>query len=193
MPLAESPFLAANFLRREPIGVVAAMPASTGGYFMGLCKVMAALVTGNSVVLQPSPLCSASSVEIANAIMAEPEIPVGIFHLSARMATIVVGDPTDPETDFGPVVCEAARDRIESYVSRAVEAGARVVTGGTRPDIADGVEPTLIDGVINDMEIARNEIFGPVLAVLTYKDLNHAVTIANDTDYGLSATIWSED
>jgi len=107
-----------------------------------------------------------------------------------------VGDPSDPETFIGPLVAERQRDRVEGYLKSGKDEGARVVVGGGRPaDQPRGwfVEPTVFADVKNDMKIAREEIFGPVLAVIPYGDENDAVKIANDSDYGLSGTVWTGD
>jgi aldehyde dehydrogenase (NAD+) len=95
------------------------------------------------------------------------------------------------------MVSERQWDRVHSYIRRGVEEGARIVVGGPdRPDgLSDGyfVRPTLFADVTNDMTIAREEIFGPVLSVLTYRDDDDAVEIANDTTYGLQAYVFSSD
>ncbi|GAA5080833.1 betaine-aldehyde dehydrogenase [Thermocatellispora tengchongensis] len=110
-----------------------------------------------------------------------------------------VGDPMDPATGIGPLVSERQRDRVEGYVEVGRREGARVVTGGGRPalpaDLAGGwfVAPTLLAGVDNAMRVAREEIFGPVLAVIAYDGEDEAVAIANDSPYGLSGSVWSAD
>jgi acyl-CoA reductase-like NAD-dependent aldehyde dehydrogenase len=110
---------------------------------------------------------------------------------------IVVGDPFDPSTTMGPVVSAAQRDRIKGFVTGATEDGARVVAGG--PDAPDGldrgffVRPTVLSGVTNAMTVSREEVFGPVLVLLPYRDENEAVALANDTPFGLSAGVWSSD
>jgi aldehyde dehydrogenase (NAD+) len=92
---------------------------------------------------------------------------------------------------------ERQRERVQSYIRRGIEEGARVVVGGPgHPEgMPDGyfVRPTIFADVTNDMTIAREEIFGPVLSILTYRDEDHAVEIANDTTYGLHAYIFSSD
>ena len=106
------------------------------------------------------------------------------------------GDPHDPATVVGPLVAERQRDRVEGYVRLAVEAGARVVAGGTRPaHLARGwyVAPTILGDVDNTMRVAREEIFGPVLCLIPYEDEDDAVRIANDSQYGLSGGVWSAD
>ena len=119
-----------------------------------------------------------------------------VERLAASMAAMKVGDPTDPATDLGPLTLERQRDRVESYIAVGREEGARVVTGGGRPAGLDRgwfVEPTLFDRVERSMRIAQEEIFGPVLAVLAYDDLEDAIAIANDSDYGLYASVFTTD
>jgi aldehyde dehydrogenase (NAD+) len=110
---------------------------------------------------------------------------------------VTVGDPTSPETQVGPVVSRIQFDRVEDYISKGIAEGAKVVVGGEgRPKgLSKGyyVQPTIFSNVNNQMLIAREEIFGPVLAILPYRDEEEAVQIANDTPYGLQAFVWSGD
>jgi aldehyde dehydrogenase (NAD+) len=116
---------------------------------------------------------------------------------TAKMADFPAGDPRDPATAIGPMVSEQQWERVQNYIRRGVEEGARIVAGGPgHPEgLADGyfVRPTLFADVTNDMTIAREEIFGPVISILTYRDDDDAVEIANDTDYGLQAYVFSSD
>ena len=105
---------------------------------------------------------------------------------------IKVGDPRDPATIVGPVVTSAQRDRIEAGVARAVEAGAKIIAGGGRPDMRKGwfVNPALVGGLDNQAKLAREEIFGPVSVVLTYRTVEEAIRIANDSALGLKAYLF---
>jgi acyl-CoA reductase-like NAD-dependent aldehyde dehydrogenase len=121
-----------------------------------------------------------------------------VSRLAARAATIVVGQPDDWETDLGPVISARSRDRILGYIAGAVADGATVAFGGKVPageEFAEGfwVEPTILANVRPDMPVACEEIFGPVLSVLSYSTIDEAVAIANGTEYGLAASVWSRD
>jgi aldehyde dehydrogenase (NAD+) len=106
-----------------------------------------------------------------------------------------VGDPLAPQTDIGPLISQRQRDRVERYIGLGITEGARLITGGGRPDIDTGwyVQPTLFAEVGNQMTIAREEIFGPVAAVIPYRDEAQAVTLANDSEYGLAGAVWTAD
>lgn len=116
---------------------------------------------------------------------------------AATARDVVVGDPADAKTDLGPVVNERQYDRVQSLIDAGVSAGATLAEGGPgRPDgLQSGwyVRPTVFSNVSNDMAIARDEIFGPVLSILPYTDEDEAVAIANDSDYGLAAYVSSAD
>jgi len=112
-------------------------------------------------------------------------------------ASVVVGDPASEGTTVGPVVSKVQFDRVEGYIEKGIAEGAKIVAGGTgRPEgLTKGyfVRPTIFSGVRNDMTIAREEIFGPVLCILPYESEEQAVQIANDTPYGLAAYVWSQN
>jgi len=130
------------------------------------------------------------------AIVPRPMLAAITDAMAAHIATMTVGAPTDPATHVGPLVTERQRERVEGFIRSGVDQGARLVCGGGRPaDLDRGwyVEPTLFTDVDNSMTIAREEIFGPVLSVIPYDDVDDAVRIANDSDYGLSGTVWGAD
>jgi aldehyde dehydrogenase (NAD+) len=110
---------------------------------------------------------------------------------------VTVGDPTSNEIEVGPVVSKIQFDRVEDFISKGIAEGAKVIIGGEgRPEgLSKGyyVRPTIFSNVNNDMLIAREEIFGPVLAILPYQTEEEAIRIANDTPYGLQAYVWSND
>jgi aldehyde dehydrogenase (NAD+) len=111
--------------------------------------------------------------------------------------SVVVGDPKADGTAVGPVVSKIQFDRVEGFIEKGIAEGAKVVIGGSgRPaGLAKGyfVKPTIFSNVTNDMVIAREEIFGPVLCILPYESEEEAIRIANDTPYGLAAYVWSND
>jgi aldehyde dehydrogenase (NAD+) len=116
--------------------------------------------------------------------------------LVARTAEIVVGDALDFESGMGPLVSEAQLRTVEKYVEIGKAEGARLVAGGKRPaGLEKGYfyEPTIFADVSNEMRIAQEEIFGPVLCVIKYKDTSDAIRIANDSIYGLAGGVWSTD
>ncbi|SOX56483.1 aldehyde dehydrogenase [Mycobacterium ahvazicum] len=117
--------------------------------------------------------------------------------LAAGMASMTVGDPADPATQIGPLAAQRQQERVRGYIESGKSEGARVVTGGSQmPDGLDAgwyVRPTLFSDATNDMRIAREEIFGPVLTVISYRDEDEAISIANDSEYGLAGSVFTGD
>ena len=117
-----------------------------------------------------------------------------VSKLAAKAKMRVVGDPLDPNTQQGPQVSQEQMDKILGYVDLGQKQGAKLVTGGHRVGKAGFfVEPTIFDGVKDDMAISKDEIFGPVVSVLPFKSMAEVVERANRTTYGLAAAIWTKD
>jgi len=130
-------------------------------------------------------------------LVSQARLPEVLARLKAAVAGIQAGDPTDPATLVGPLVSQKQYDRVQGYIRLGLEEGAQLVAGGVgRPEGVERgwvVRPTVFSGVTNQMRIAREEIFGPVLSVIAYRDEAEAVAIANDTAYGLQAYVQSGD
>ena len=119
-----------------------------------------------------------------------------VDRLVALARDVKVGDPTDPDVQMGPLISWEQRNRVEDHVSRALGDGAKLATGGGRPaglDVGFYFEPTILTEVQPDSTIAQEEVFGPVLTVLRYRDDDDAVAIANNSRYGLSGAVWGAD
>jgi aldehyde dehydrogenase (NAD+) len=120
-----------------------------------------------------------------------------VERLVARAGSMQPGDPLHPKTRMGPLVSQEQLDRVMGYVARGRDEGARMLCGGERVEVGGKpgyfLQPTIFDGVSPEMTIAREEIFGPVLAVTSFQDFDEAVALANHTEYGLAAAIWTRD
>ncbi len=117
--------------------------------------------------------------------------------LTERVKGLKVGDPLDKSTRMGPVVSKQQLETVMSYIEAGKREGARILAGGERANVGTGkgyfLEPTIFTGVRNTMRIAREEIFGPVLSVIPFKDFEEGVAQGNDTFYGLAAAVWTRD
>jgi len=121
-----------------------------------------------------------------------------VARLSEKGGTIKLGNPLEMETEMGPVAFEEQLHKVQGYIEVGQEEGAELVYGGKRPrteELKDGyfIEPTIFAGVGNEMRVAREEIFGPVLSVIPFEDEEDLVRQANDARYGLAAVIWTKD
>ena len=178
----------------------------------GTIKRVALVLGGKSaaIILDDADLATAVKATVAYCYLNSGQtcaattrmlVPESRYEEAAALATeaagaFSVGDPMG-EARLGPLISELQRDRVRGYINKGIEEGAQLLTGG--PDAPEGqpkgyfVKPTVFGKVTPEMTIAKEEIFGPVLSILTYKDDADAVRIANDSVYGLAGTIWSKD
>jgi 2-formylbenzoate dehydrogenase len=150
------------------------------------------IVAGMNFAWSEGQSCGSTS----RVLLPAPVADEVLARVTERVAAIRVGSPVDPDTQMGPLASRAQYDKSRHYIDVATAEGATLAYGGERPagfERGNYLQPTVFTGVRPDMRIAREEVFGPVMSVLTYTDLDEAVTIANGVDYGLTASIWTRD
>jgi aldehyde dehydrogenase (NAD+) len=136
-------------------------------------------------------------VQLSRILVHEDQYEEAVEVARTVTESLKVGDPADKGTFLGPLSSMRARDSVVRYIEKGIAEGARLVTGG--PERPEGLErgayvkPTVFADVTNDMAIAREEIFGPVICLIKYRDEDEAIRIANDTEFGLSSGVWAED
>ncbi|MDX6741123.1 aldehyde dehydrogenase [Actinocorallia sp. A-T 12471] len=152
----------------------------------------AAATAAWGIFFNQGEMCTAPSRLLVHSSVAERVTDA----IVARAGQLKVGDPLDPATEMGAMVGEAHLERVLGHVRDGLGDGARLRAGGERLAAVPGgsyLKPTVFDGVAPTSRLAREEIFGPVLSILTFDDLDEAVALANDTDYGLAAGLWTSD
>src|SRR5438034_1162555 len=195
---------------REPYGVVGAISPWNYPFLLACWKPAPALAVGNIIFsdadreqaiagslftafYNTGQICTSGSRLLVQKKGASDVVDAFV----ERARSIRVGDPADPSTQLGPLISAEQYDRVTGYIEEGRRAGAKLALGGGRPNVpvAGGyfVEPTIFVDVEPDMRIAREEIFGPVLSVMTFEDEAEALRIANDVMYGLAATVWTTD
>jgi aldehyde dehydrogenase (NAD+) len=140
--------------------------------------------------------CGQGCGHLTRVLVEEPIYDEVLSLMTARARSVIVGDPADPATEMGPLVSQDQFDRVSGHIASGVEQGARLVVGGERPAGQPRgyfMEPTIFADVSNDMRIAQEEIFGPVVCVAPFRSEDEAIRTANDSIYGLNGAVWSGD
>src|SRR3984957_14503528 len=179
-----------TYTTREPIGVGAQIVPWNFPLAMAAWKLGPALATGCTSILKPAEQTPMTALRLAE-LKVFGQVVEGV---SAAAAKIQLGPGLDPKTVMGPLVSRDQQERVLGYIESGKKEGARVLTGGEAP-AAPGffVKPTVLANVRPDMKVVREEIFGPVLVAQRFDDLDDLAALANDTPYGLGASVWSND
>ncbi|WP_417595926.1 aldehyde dehydrogenase [Parasphingorhabdus sp.] len=153
-------------------------------------------LTGPSLAPQITLMCGQVCINYSRLLVPRSRYSDHVDSLVAAMEAVTVGDPMNAATQMGPLAMDRQRERVEHYIRQGVSEGARIATGGGRPKGLNRgfyFEPTVFADATNDMVIAREEIFGPVTTVIPYDSEAEAIAIANDSDFGLSGGVYTND
>jgi acyl-CoA reductase-like NAD-dependent aldehyde dehydrogenase len=184
-----------RIIQREAAGTLKSVSLELGGKSPNIVFADADLdgaVEGalRGIFFNQGEVCCAGS----RLLVEEPAHDRFVDALARRAAELRVGDPLDERTEMGAQVSGEQFEKILGYIDDGKRSGARLVTGGRRAQPKGYfVQPTVFDGVRNDMRIAREEIFGPVVVAMKFRDMDEAVSLGNDTNYGLAAAVWTKD
>jgi len=184
-----------RIIQREAAGTLKSVSLELGGKSPNIVFADAdldAAVEGalRGIFFNQGEVCCAGS----RLLVEQPAHDRFVDALVRRAAEIRVGDPLDEGTEMGAQVSREQFDKILGYIDAGISSGARLITGGERARPRGYfVQPTVFDDVRNDMRIAREEIFGPVVVTIRFRDLGEAIQIGNDTTYGLAAAVWTRD
>jgi acyl-CoA reductase-like NAD-dependent aldehyde dehydrogenase len=153
---------------------------------------LTAMIAGYTICSHAGQGCAITT----RLLVPEAKLAEMVDLVAETLAGVPYGDPTDPSMMMGPLIDERQREKVDGYVQRASADGAKIVTGGRKPEhLPRGFfyEPTLLADVDPGSAIAQEELFGPVLVIIPYRDDDDAVAIANDSIFGLSATVFGAD
>ncbi|WP_027416578.1 aldehyde dehydrogenase family protein [Aneurinibacillus terranovensis] len=145
-----------------------------------------------SICMNQGQTCTAGTRLLVEENIAETFVQL----LIEKAKKLRIGDPLDPSTQIGSLISKEQYERVKSYIQLGVAEGAKLVYGGIKPpECTEGyfLLPSIFTGIKNDMRIAQEEIFGPVLSIITFRDEQEAISLANDTSFGLAAAVWTKD